>query len=91
MNEPASTTYLVELFAPQHDAERLRAEMERIQAAVAAPAASGVAIRYLRSILLPDEETAFHLFEAERSSSVERALQDAGLEVERISTAVAVP
>ena len=89
VHTPTSTTYLVELYAPRQDREQLRAEAKRIRAAVEALADSGLAVRYLHAVLVPGEETAFHVFEAERPDSIEHALRDAGLEAERISPAIA--
>ncbi len=83
-----SSTYLAEIFTPR--AEMQRSEAERVHAAAAALAASGVSVRHLHSVFVPDEETAFHLFEAEAVSGVERALHDAGLDAERISPATSV-
>lgn len=88
--EPAATGhYLAELFTSGHSLERLRAEAERISVATEALAADGESIRYLDSLLLPDEETGFHCFEAEEPEAVERVLRDAGLEAERISPVIA--
>jgi hypothetical protein len=63
----------------------------RVHAAAAALAAEDVRVRLLHSIFVPGEETAFHLFEADRPASVERVLHEAGLDVERISPAIAAP
>ena len=87
---PFSNWYLAEVFAPRGRVEERRAEAERVHAAAAALAARGVRVRHLHSVFVPDEETAFHLLEAERRIAVEHALRDAGLEAERISPAIAV-
>lgn len=85
----ATGHYLAELFTSGHSLERLRADAERIRVATEALAADGEPIRYLDSLLLPDEETGFHCFEAEGPEAVARVLRAAGLEAERISPAVA--
>lgn len=82
--------YLAELYAPRRGVGQQQAEAERIRLAVEALVGAGVAIRYLRSIVVPREETAFHLFEAERASAVEQVLHDVGLEAECISLASTV-
>jgi len=84
-----SMRYLAELYTPGGTPDRLSVDAERIRAAAAAAAADGESIRYLDSLLLPDEETAFHLFEAEGPEAVERTLHDAGLDAERISPVIA--
>ncbi len=42
----------------------------------------------MRSLLVPREETAFYVFEADDPDVVERVLREAGLEAERISVAI---
>lgn len=85
-----SSCYLAEVFAPGGDAEGQGAETERIRAAAAALSAAGIPVRHLHSLLLPGEETVFHLLLAERRAAVERLLREAGLEAERISPAISV-
>ncbi len=82
--------YLAEVFAPRGTPGMQRAGAERVHAAAAALAAGGISVWHLHSVFVPDEETAFHLIEAEGVSAVERALHDAGLDAERISPAIAV-
>jgi hypothetical protein len=85
----ATGHYLAELFTSGHSFERLRADADRIRVAAEAFAAEGEPIRYLDSLLLPDEETGFHYFEAEGPEAVERVLHAAGFEADRISPAIA--
>ena len=80
--------YLAEVFAPGFTSGRLRAESERIRRVADALAREGEPIKYLHSLLVPNEETAFYFFEAEEPDVVERALNDARLEAERISLAI---
>lgn len=88
--EPAATgQYLAELFTPGLSLERIRADTNRIRIAAEALAADGEPIRYLDSLLLPDEETGLHCFEAEGPEAVEHVLRDAGLEADRIIPAIA--
>jgi hypothetical protein len=89
--EPAARgQYLVEIFTSGHSLERLRADAARVRVATGALAAAGEPIRYLDSLLLPDEETGFLRFEADGADAVERVLREVGLEAERISPAIAV-
>lgn len=48
----------------------------------------GVDIRYVRSMYLPADEVAFHLFEAPSAAALEEAGRRAALEFERIVEAV---
>jgi hypothetical protein len=76
--------YLVEAYMPkpQHDdvagiaarARKQAAEMRR----------DGIAVRYLRPILVPEDETCFHLFEAPSADAVTEASRRAELRYERI-------
>jgi hypothetical protein len=84
----AGACFLAELYAPRHDPDRLLADTTRIRAATEELARSGEPIRYLDCLLLPDEGTTLHLFEAQRPEAVERTLHAAGLDVERISPAI---
>lgn len=45
-------------------------------------------VRYLRSILIPGDETSLHLFEADSVERVAEALQQVGLHADRIVEAV---
>lgn len=44
----------------------------------------GTAVRYLRSILIPSDETSLHLFEAESAERVAEAFEQAGLSANRV-------
>ena len=70
--------YLVESYVPNHadGVERLRAE------ASALARSSGV--RYVRAILVPGDETCFHVVEAASAKDVGAAAGDAAIAVERI-------
>jgi hypothetical protein len=48
----------------------------------------GSSVRYLRSILIPGDETSLHLVEADSVEEVAEAFQQAGLEADRIVEAV---
>ena len=48
-------------------------------------------VRYVRSILIPEDETCFLLFEAASIDDVREAARIAGLPFERISEAVTSP
>jgi hypothetical protein len=48
----------------------------------------GSTVRYLRSILIPGDETCLHLVEADSVERVAEALERAGLDADRIVEAV---
>jgi hypothetical protein len=48
----------------------------------------GKAVRYLRSILIPGDETCLHLVEADSAEQVAEAFEQAGLTADRIVEAV---
>lgn len=49
------------------------------------------AVRYLRSILIPSDETSLHLFAAESAERVAEAFEQAGLTASRVVAAVNLP
>ena len=83
-----STQYLAEVFAPQYTTEQLGVESERVREAVQAASRSDEPVRYLRSLLIPGEETAFFFFEALHTETIERVLHAAGVDPDRISTVI---
>ena len=56
--------------------------------AVLARLGDGSSVRYLRSILIPGDETCLHLVEADSVEQVAEAFEQAGLEADRIVEAV---
>jgi len=71
--------YLVELYCTSAD---------RDSGAALARLSEGSTVRYLRSILIPGDETCLHLVEAESAEQVAEACEQAGLEADRIVEAV---
>ena len=70
--------YLVELYS-------INANLD---SAVLARIGEGNSVRYLRSILIPGDETCLHLFEADSVEQVAEAFERAGLNADRIVEAV---
>jgi acetyl esterase/lipase len=89
-DRPVTALYLAEVYTPRPTAAEEEAQRDRVRAAAEALAADGPHVRYVQVLLVPGEETAFHLFEAEGPAAVEAVLRAAGLEAERISPALAV-
>ena len=50
--------------------------------------ATATAVRYLRSIVIPGDETCLHLVEADSAEEVAEAFERAGLQADRIVEAV---
>ena len=48
----------------------------------------GEPIRYLRSILVPEDETCFHVFEAAGREAVGEAAKRAGFDAARVTEAI---
>jgi hypothetical protein len=48
----------------------------------------GIAVRYLRPILVPEDETCFHLFESPSAEVVSELSRRVGLSYERIVEAI---
>jgi hypothetical protein len=83
-------SYLVEVYLPRSRAQEVRATGRRARAAAKALGREGVPIRYIRTTYLPDDETCFHIFEAESIDVVEEAGRRAGLGEARVLPAVEV-
>jgi Nickel responsive protein SCO4226-like len=56
--------------------------------AILAQLGEGTAVRYVRSILIPGDETCLHLVEADSAERVAVAFEQAGLAADRIVEAV---
>ena len=70
--------YLVELYSINANSD----------SAVLARLGDGNSVRYLRSILIPGDETCLHLVEADSVEQVGEAFEQAGLKADRIVEAV---
>jgi hypothetical protein len=70
--------YLVELYSVTANADRV----------ALARLGDGNSVRYLRSILIPGDETCLHLVESDSLEQVADAFEQAGLKADRIVEAV---
>jgi hypothetical protein len=84
----ATTTFLVEHYWPGVTRRGFTAAVESLRVASEAIAADGGSLRYLHSTLVPEDEAAFCVFEAESRSLVEQAYARAEVRFERILDAV---
>jgi hypothetical protein len=63
----------------------------RARAAADELAGEGVAVRHLRSIFVPEDETCFMLYDGPSAAAVEDAVARAGLACERVLEAATQP
>lgn len=80
--------YLVECYLPRPRASAARDAARRARRAAEETSSEGIAVRYLRMTFLPEDETCFHLFEAESPDAVEEVSRRAGLGRFRVVPAV---
>lgn len=80
--------YAVEVFFPGRSSDDLRAAVVRARSAAEELTREGSPVRYLRSVLLSEEETCFHVFDAESEHTVEETSRRAGIKPVRIIEAV---
>jgi len=77
-------SYVVELQLPMGDATDLAAAGERARNAAEQLAREGAAVRWVRSVYLPEQGTGHLVFEAPTPEAVVRAGRRAGITYERI-------
>lgn len=76
--------YLVEAYTSKSGQGDLGSLVARARRASAQMRRDGIGIRYLRPILVPEDEICFHLFEAPSAEAVGEASRRAELVYERI-------
>lgn len=76
-------SYLVELYQhrPTREAE---AAADRAREAAEQLTREGTPVTYVRSLLIPEDETCFHLFEGVSADAIGRASRRAALDYQRI-------
>ncbi len=82
--------YLVERYWPGVTEPGLRTALSRIAQAVSEMARAGVPVRYLRTTLIPGEESVLCLFEGSSADDVAEANRRAGVQFDRISPVIDV-
>ena len=80
--------YLVETYVPQTHAQDARAAGQRAHAAARQLSRAGEPVRYVRTTLLPEDETCFHVFDAHSEDAVAEACRLACVGTPRIVRAV---
>jgi hypothetical protein len=79
--------FLVEVYTPRLDEAALVRLVARLKAVAEAMSAE-IPVTYVRSIHVPEDETCFHLFEAESAEIVNEAGRRTGLTFDRVAPAV---
>ena len=90
MKRSAPTTFLVEHYWPGITPDGFGAAAARVRASSVALAATGLDIRFLHSTLVPEDEAAFCVFDAESAAVVEEAYARAGVPYERVLDALEI-
>jgi hypothetical protein len=80
--------YLVETYVPRTHAPDAREAAQRARAAARQASRQGEAVRYVRTMLLPGDETCFHVFDAASEDAVAEACRLAWLGTPRIVRAI---
>jgi Protein of unknown function (DUF4242) len=80
--------YIVECYVPKAKSDEFSAVRARARAAAQAMTREGTPVRHLRSILIPEDETCFHVFEGPSAEVVGEVSRRAELTYDRIVEAV---
>jgi hypothetical protein len=80
--------YLIEQYVSRETPAIVEAGAKRARHAAAELKSEGHQVRHVRSIFVPEDETCFHLFEAETADAVREAARRAGLPIDRVTEAV---
>ena len=80
--------FLLECYVSRTDGASVERGGARARIAAEELTREGTAIRLLRSIFVPEDETCFYLYEAETVEAVREAARRAALPFERIAEAI---
>jgi uncharacterized protein DUF4242 len=81
-------TYCLELYLPRASAARLEEAAGQARLAAEVLMTDGVPINYVRTTYLAEDETCFHLFEADSAEDVAEAARRAALPSGRVTRAI---
>jgi uncharacterized protein DUF4242 len=87
----AMANFLIELYLPRTDRAAFNCSVRRARLAADELSRQGTPVRYLHSVFVPEDETCFHLYEADSPDRVREAARCAALRFERVSEAVSAP
>ena len=90
MKRQAPTAFLVEHYWSGITPDGFEAAAERVRQSAAALASTGLHIHFLHSTLVPEDDAAFCVFDAESAVVVEQAYARAGVPYERVLDALEV-
>jgi Protein of unknown function (DUF4242) len=82
--------YLAELYLSKTSSDDLHEIAVRARSAAEAMTLEGTPVQYLRAFFLGNDETCFHLYEADSAELVLEASRRAAIPVERVTEALAV-
>ena len=80
--------FLLECYVARTDGTAAKRGEERARIAADELTRDGTAVRLLRAIFVPEDETCFYLYEAETVDAVREAARRAALPFERIAEAI---
>lgn len=86
----AVASFLVETHVAQGGREQFASAVEGLRAALTQMAVLDSQVRHVRSYLVPSDELGFHVVEADSAEAVIRLAKLAGIDVERIVSAIGV-
>jgi hypothetical protein len=87
----AMAEFLVELFVPLQQLMTVQARLEAASEAAEEVSREGNVARYVRSIVMPEDETCFLLYEATSIEAVRAAVERVGLDAGRITETLVLP
>lgn len=82
------TSFFVETFIPSGDRDRFSADVSGLRSAAATIRDPAEAVAHVRSYLVPSDDLGVHVVEADSAEAVVRLAKLAGVEFERIVTAI---
>jgi hypothetical protein len=83
-------SFLVETHVAQGGRDDFESAVEGLRAALTEMAVLDSKVRHVRSYLVPSDELGFHVVEADSAEAVTRLTKLAGIDVERIVSAIGI-
>ena len=83
--------FLIEVYIPRARAHEADSTGRRIRAAIDALHGADVDFRFVRTMLLPEDETCFHVVDAPSVAAVQHICKHAGLSSIRVVSAIEDP
>jgi hypothetical protein len=80
--------YLVEVYMPRKGAADVREAAVRARETAVQLSGEGIAVRYVRAIFVPEDETCFYVLEATSTHHAADAIRRAGVSPQRVTEAV---